>query len=389
MDTVIFGIETQALGILRQIAGMGFSRIFLFDKDSFGVARFSRYTRKVFRTPEYTDHKSMLEFFIEFGRINDLDSALVFPTDDEQVKFLAKHREQLKPYYRITLPKWDKIKRCHYKNELNKLAYELNIPFPKTISDISFDDNRLEGLKYPVVIKPSAKEDFLKLYRKKAIECRNREELDMWLADIQNNGIDLCFMLIQEIIPGLVDRQYSISGLAWKGEVKRWYSANRVRQHPLFYGKASTYVKIEDLSHTPMPDHAELLIKSVEFSGPFEIEFKYHDSYNSYMLLDFNLRFWGWHYILSDDFNLPLEYCNLISGKETDYNKTSDYKKEWMNFITDLPISIQFMKKGLLLPGKYFSQLMKSKQAIWDLRDPLPFVLQLILIPYLILKRGV
>lgn len=378
---VIFGNETQGLGILRFLKDLKY-KIFLFDKDSEGVAKYSKHKAQFHKTPEYSKHEDLLDFFINIAKEYSFTNAYVFSTDDEQVKFLSKYRNELKPYYNIKYPDWNKLSKLFFKSELCSLAKEYNIPIPETFLA---DRVKLSEINYPIIIKPSEKDKFLKRFKKKALECKNRNELETVLKQCEVSGISLDELMIQQIIYGGGDSQYSIVGVFEKNNYIYKRTAIRKRQHPPDYGKASTYVELTE-DNLILEDYSKILLSYAEYSGPFEVEFKYDTLTKKYYLLDVNLRFWGWHSILKDEINIPKL---LINEKVEENNiQCKVASASWINIVTDIPVALSLIIKGKLGLLNFFKQALKSHNAIFDIKDPVPFIMQVLLIPYLIIKRG-
>ena len=80
-------------------------------------------------------------------------------------------------------------------------------------------------------------------------------------------------VIVQEWVPGAGAAQFSYAGLWDSGQPIVSLTARRTRQHPIDFGRSSTFVEIIE------QDEVEALacrfLKSLDYTGVAEIEFKY------------------------------------------------------------------------------------------------------------------
>jgi predicted ATP-grasp superfamily ATP-dependent carboligase len=99
-------------------------------------------------------------------------------------------------------------------------------------------------------------------------------------------------VLVQEWIPGTGATQYSYAGLLREGRPIASLVARRRRQHPIDFGRSSTFVETVE---QPEVEHlAVRFLKSIDYNGVAEVEFKFDPRDRRYKLLDVNGRFWTW-----------------------------------------------------------------------------------------------
>ena len=115
-----------------------------------------------------------------------------------------------------------------------------------------------------------------------------------------------------------------------------------------------------------------------------------HDSKDGkYKLIEINARPWGWHTIaIAAGVDLPyLSYLDIL-GEEVRQNGFTEGIK-WMHMVTDIPTAAIELLKGRMKLAEYFDTFKGKKQfAVWSRDDPMPFIAELVLLPYLWLKRG-
>ena len=92
--------------------------------------------------------------------------------------------------------------------------------------------------------------------------------------------------------PAPAKSQYSYAGLWQRGEPVASLVARRRRQHPIDFGRSSTYV--ETIEQAEVEELACRFLKSLNYTGVVEVEFKHDRRDGQYKLLDINGRFWTW-----------------------------------------------------------------------------------------------
>jgi D-aspartate ligase len=61
----------------------------------------------------------------------------------------------------------------------------------------------------------------------------------------------------------------------------------------------------------------------------------------------------------------------------------------WVRLVTDVPNAARDLSRGAIGLGEYLSSLREvDTEAVFSLRDPLPGLYELALLPYLALRRG-
>ncbi|MBN1294593.1 MAG: hypothetical protein JXB48_22330 [Candidatus Latescibacteria bacterium] len=386
---VILGNETQGLGILRSLARRGVPTVVI-DQDRWGVALASKYCRKFFHSPPYREYHAFVEFLIETGKKHGLENWTLFPTDDEQVRALSENKSIISCFYRNWIPDWPSIEIVYDKSKFYSFAQQLGIDIPQTKVFFSWEEVAAVEISFPVIIKPAVKEVFFKTYRKKAIEVHSRKELIRQLRQI-TRIIELDKLLVQEIIPGPSSLQFSYAAFFKNGVPEIDLTARRTRQHPMDYGRASTFVEVVDFPQ--LRDISVKLLGALNYYGVCEVEFKKDHRTDKLKLLEINARFWGWHTLTeSTGINWPFNlFCDIYELDYSRYHASAVIKKkQWLKMTTDLPIALHECVKNRLsvlkLIGQYLS--FSTIHVTFNWKDPLPFIIEWLLIPYLWIKRG-
>lgn len=378
----ILGNHIQALGLARQIKNIGVS-VILFTDTKFSITRYSNAIKKTFICSSQDDLLSQILRFDDSGK-----NILLFPTNDEMVYFLHTNYELLKEKYYLGIPKPETVDVFYNKRNTYQFAAKHNIPipeswFPDSIADV---EDLSPKIKYPVIIKPAIMHSFHKTFGKKAVKCRNKEELlekIIWIS----NDFPVEHLVIQEFLDGGAKTLYSYGTFAAKGQAIASLIANRIRQNPMDFGNSTTFAKTCYIPE--IKEIAEKILKLTDYFGLAEIEFMYDKKSNQYKFLEINTRAWKWHSI-SNALGYGFIEKMITNINNNDLYEIKEFNKEfaWVERLTDVAVIIKELLKGnFFLKDVIKSYRIRKEYAVWSLSDLRPFIMYLILAPVLFFKR--
>jgi predicted ATP-grasp superfamily ATP-dependent carboligase len=381
---VIIGGRFQGLGAVRNLARHGVP-IYLLNR-GLCIGRFSRYVKRFAKCPEAGQEELFFEFLIELAKKEHLEGWLIYPNDDETVRFLAQHKEQLEKYYRVTVPSWDIVKYAYDKELTYKLAEKCDIAIPKTFYPKNTNELEQLDISFPAIIKPTIKEPFYTRTKKKAIRVDNREELIDEYKKVAKMVEGIQF-IIQELIPGGSSNLFSVGSVSRDGKLLAKVVAKRPRQHPMDFGHASTYAETVDIPE--LEDSARKILAAMGYYGLSEVEFMRDPGDGRYKLLEINARLWGWHTLaIRAGVDLPyLSYLDTLGEKVAQ----NDFEKgvKWIRLTTDIPTALIEIFNRRMKITDYLSSLKGKKEfAVFSMKDPLPFIAEVVALPYTWKKRG-
>ena len=382
---LVLGGDYHGLGILRSLGGRGIPTCVV--DDEYSIARFSRYCTRFVRCPSLRDEDETIVSLLETGKRLILDGWVLYPTRDEHVAALSRYREELSSVFRVPTPEWETVKWAWDKRNTYQLANELGIPTPRTYY---FNDIRqlaqLEEVSPPFCIKPAIKEHFIYATKAKAWCAHSHAELKE-LFSKASQLVGTGEVMVQEVIPGGGGQQFSYCAFFRNGNPVGKMVACRRRQHPLQFGRASTFVETVEV---PVLDElSERFLRAIDYYGLVEIEYKLDPRDSQYKLLDVNARTWGHHslgvgagvdfsYMLyADQVGLPVRPCKAETGKR------------WVRLTTDVAAALMAIMAREISWKDYVSSLRNADvEAVFSSEDPFPGVAEMFLIPYLAVKRG-
>ena len=241
-------------------------------------------------------------------------------------------------------------------------------------------------IRYPVAIKPAIKEHFIYATKVKAWRANNEEEL-MALFERAAAQVGHGEVMIQDFIPGDGRDQFAYCALFKNGKALGSVTVKRNRQHPAEFGKATTYAETVDMPEVKLL--SESFLRSINYYGLVELEYK-RDSRDGLMkLIDVNPRTWGYHSIGSAagvDFPYMLFSDQIGTTFDRQHGKVGI---RWIRIVTDLPTAFLGIVNGRLRIRDYLRSLCKvDTEAVFCWDDPMPGLAELGMLPYLYLKRG-
>jgi predicted ATP-grasp superfamily ATP-dependent carboligase len=378
---LVLGADYRGLGTTQSLGRHGV-RVWVLYEGSRGVGSYSRYTERSVRWP--TDDDERVQFLLELAEREGLEGWVVFPTRDETAAFCARRRDELAPAFTMTTPPWDVLRFAHDKRLTERLAAEAGIPFPRSWDIGSVGLDALDG-RFPLIIKPAVRDVPNKLVDDKAWRVEDKAELARRYEDARGL-MPADQILVQELIPGGGENQFSFAALASDGRPIASLVARRTRQYPMNFGRASTFVETIEA-----PDVAALgarVVAALNYTGLVEVEFKQDPSSSELKLLDINPRIWGWHTIgrrAGVDFSLM--QWRLVRGEPVRPMAGSPGVR-WMWPAADVPTAAREILGGRLGLSQYLREFRRPVDfATLTRDDPLPALVELPLQVAVVLRR--
>jgi predicted ATP-grasp superfamily ATP-dependent carboligase len=384
VGAVVVGGDYQGLGIARSLGRRGIPVCVVDDERS--IARFSRYVVRSVRVSDLRDEAVAVDALLDLGDRLKLDGWVLFPTREETVAALSRHRDDLVQRYRVPTPAWDVVRHAWDKRATYELARALDIPTPRSWQPADTEAVKDIDGQPPFVLKPAIKEHFVYATKAKAWRADTRAELVERFtraSAIVGPGE----VIVQELIPGDGQQQFAYCAFFKNGDVVGSMVARRARQHPPEFGRASTYVESVDVPE--IEGLSQRFLKAIDYYGLVELEYKLDTRDGQYKLLDVNARTWGYHtlggaagvdfpYLLfADQLGLPTNACRGRSGVR------------WVRLVTDVPTAAVEIGRGNLGIRQYLRSLRGVHiESVFAREDPVPGLVELALIPYLAVRRG-
>jgi len=370
---LLMGADYRALGVARSLGRRGIP-VWMVKQGGHLVASASRYVRRGVPWPQGDDN-AKVNFLTDLSTRHDLKRWLLVPTDDYTVALIGCHHETLANHYRLTVPPWDTLQWACDKRLLHRLAQRCAIAQPWTMCATTRDEIAEIDCPFPVILKPAVRMQPSSVAIPKAWFAANREAL-LSCYDKASRAVHPNNLLVQEMIPGGGESQFSYAALCKEGSSLASVVARRSRQFPIDFGQFSTYV--ETVEDPGIAEPAERLLAITGLTGLVELEFKLDPRDGQFKILDMNPRVWGWHTLCGRaGVDFPYLLWLLMNGQPIPKFQARAGER-WMHMSADLWVAVKEMLNGHLSPRSFLRSLLEPRESpifAWD--DPLPSLLDL------------
>jgi D-aspartate ligase len=382
---VVIGGDYQGLAIARSLGRRGVP-VFVLD-DERCIAPASRYVQGSMRVDSLRDEASTLAALETAVQRHSLHGWLLYPTRDETVAAIARQRDRLAGWYTVATPAWPVVRWAWDKRETYRLAAEQGVPAPRSWLLRGVSDLERVDAPGPWVIKPAIKEHFFYATGRKAWQADDRAALEVRVREA-GALIGIQEVVVQELIPGGGEAQVSFCAMVVDGEPRAVMTAQRVRQHPMDFGRATTYART--IPDPGLLEPSRRLLTAIGYHGLVELEYKLDARTGQFKLLDFNPRTWGYHGLAQRagvDFPYHL-YAHAFGLPAPDAGRCRP-GVNWVRLATDLPTAaLELARRRLRARAVLRSLLAADVEAVFSRDDPLPGLAELALLPHAALARG-
>jgi predicted ATP-grasp superfamily ATP-dependent carboligase len=375
---LVLGANLNGLTIARSLGRQGVP-VWVTTEPNIKLASYSRYTQRTLPWPN-GDAEAQVQYLLELAVLQGLDGWVVFPTSDETAALLAKFRTALSSRYRVSTPTWDVLRWAYDKRLTYQLAAQEQVAYPSTICPANEAALQSQACSFPAILKPAAHTVVNRFTSDKAWRVENREQL----LSRYREACELIppeLILVQELIPGGGEAQFSYAALCRDGKPLASLTAKRTRQYPVDFGYSSSFVETLDIPEIVAPSRR--LLAAIRYTGLVEVEYKFDARTGLYRLLDINPRLWTWSplgKLAGTDF--PYLLWQMMMNKEV-AEQTARTGVRWMRVTTDLPAAVHEMLRGRLSLGTYLRSFRSPLQfSVMAADDPLPGLLDLPLYAY-------
>lgn len=299
--------------------------------------------------------------------------AVVFPTHDEFIWPLARHKDHLSQWYRLPLPGWEVMRRLYDKEEQLRAAWKTGVGTPKTVFVRSGDDLE-EGrrqIPFPAIFKPVQSLAFKERFHRPVLEIPTATDLEAVYARCDDCGT----LMLQEVIPGGDEELFTVgSTLDAQSRPLAVFTGRKLRQHPRRFGTARL---AESVWSEELADAGLRLLTELQYHGVSQVEFKRDPRDGSYRLMEVNARHWLWHALApACGVNLTLaSYADAIGKPFLSPPQAADGRK-WSLLFKETVDSVNEIRRGEQSPREWLSSLRGIKVdgvLAWD--DPAPGLL--------------
>jgi predicted ATP-grasp superfamily ATP-dependent carboligase len=340
------------------------------------LAGLSRYVQRRFSWGG-PDRQDAVDFLLALGRLHHLEGWVLFAGGDPEVRLIAEHHAELSAIFRVTTPPWPITRFAYDKALTYRQAESIGVDCPRSFHPKDRAEAASLACRFPLVMKPSVRDRANAFTMAKGWKVKDRSELleryDQAAALVGHDGI-----LIQEFIPGNGSAQFSYAAVWRHGIPVASLIVRRLRQFPIEFGFSSTFV--ETVENDRVAEAASRFLRSLNYDGIVELEFKHDVRDDRYKLLDFNARSWTWIALAAAaGVDFPYLLWQAATGTGSAAAAAAGCRPAtWMHSARDAVAAWQHIKAGSLTFADYLKSFRRPivfAAFAWD--DPLPGLLEL------------
>lgn len=380
LRAMILGGYVNGLGIVRSLAKNKVKSLVLDIKPS--IAGASKWSEQMICPDPVSETEEFIKFIKRIG-LREGSPFVVFTTNDIWMYPILQYKKELNDILIYPMSDWNIIKKCLDKEKLIEMAVRHGIPCPKSIFPKNTNELRSanKSLLYPAILKPVETVGFMEalMWQGRSVIIENEKQLYDVADELDKAKLSKRSIILQEYIPGDVENLYTYTSYSDKNaDVKAWSTGYKIRQYPPMAGTITAGKVL------PVPELAEIgkkFIKSIEFYGIANTEFKKDAITGEFKLIEINARPGMWNRsAFETGVNLPAIAYEEAVGNKTIYCESSDKELIWVHFIMDAYYAILANnKKGYHNYSWNIYKWLKSIKgkkidAVFDINDPLPFI---------------
>ena len=293
---VVMNMFYTGLGIARSLGERGIPVIGLTaQKGIYG--NFTRYARIVSCPDSRRQPEELAAFLIAMGKKMER-RGVIFPTRDDDVVFLDRFRDELDPYYVLTVPEHGVAEACLDKWQTCQWAQSAGVASPKCWLIEGEEDllRQRAEFTYPSVLKAVEAHHWRRggnwhlVGGRKAIAVSSWQELlDEYTAIARADKR----ALLQEMVPGGDD--CLVIAACYMNREKKWvagFNTQKLAQSPELFG---TGCIVQSANYPEVLQSSRRLLEKMQYTGIAEVEYKWDAAKREYLLIEINPRPWDQH----------------------------------------------------------------------------------------------
>lgn len=306
---------------------------------------------------------------------------VLFPCQDQNVLLVSRNRERLATWYHFVLPSSDTVEMLMDKALFAEFAKREQLAIPRTEVVWNEDDVTKCGRKmqFPCIVKPDLRRPFWNNnISAKAFRVSCADEL-MSIYRTHQQWADA--FVVQEWIPGDDMQHFTCNGYFDRhSQAAVSFTTQKIRQWPPTTGQGCLGVECrnEAVANT-MKD----VFSRLDFRGLCYLEMKKDARSGKYLIIEPNIGRPTGRSATAEAAGIELMYtmyCDALGWAPPKNLKQPYSGVKWIHWRRDIQAALHACRHGQLnLREVLRSWRGKKTTAIMSWRDPLPFLLELLL----------
>lgn len=369
---VVVGGHINGLGIIRALAARKIPTAVV-TTEPFDIAHRSRWISAHADVPSIDEKPELLVELLE-RRASDWPGWALFPANDGAMAALSKYHDRLSSSHRVIAPPWEVAHYFLDKVRMLNTAQAVGMKVPHCYGLAEGAMASRQDLHFPVIVKPVEGYRFFARFRCKLFLARTREELGDCIARVSDARLSC---QVFDVIPGPDSQIYAYCTYIDKsGEPAAGVTVRKLRQSPPMFGVARVVEVVENMPALSEPT-VELL-RRIGFRGIAAAEFKLDSRDGSFRFLEVNGRSVIYNRLLRRaglDLG-ALAWADYVEGRP-EPARPNGWPGVWVNLHADILHSIFSRRAECISFADYLAPYARPMiEAVWSVRDPLPFLTQ-------------
>ncbi len=361
---VVIGLCKHGLYLTRNFTRHGVP-VLVIERDFSQHSARTRYGRKI--------HCADLVGPALIDKLIELKTSLpapvaLFPTNDRMIDLLAAHHDQLSDHYRVPFPRGDLVVRLKDKTTLHAMASDegLNVPASYRLDGVRALDQVADALSFPVAVKP-----VLPMSSFKSAKCDDLASLRERVASSEAIGEPL---IVQDWIEG-GDRDILFGAyyIGRDGRCHASYSGHKLLCYPPLTGHAAA---TEGVAPGPWVEAGARFLSDVGFRGLCSSEYK-GTNRQSPRFVEVTVGRCDWWIMACEinGVNLPMAAYNDMVDAQVPFENRQQDRCVWHDIEHAWPVLIDNLRHRRWRLRDVVAYLwLPKRDALFDWRDPMPFV---------------
>ena len=360
---IVMNTHITGLAVARSLGRAGIPVLGL-DKERGGLGQHSRHLTGLGLVPgpEVDDGAALADHLATLGPSFPTRPVL-FPTNDDWVLALARHRDRLQEHYRYPFASHDVVKRALTKTALYRACAALGVACPRSwFLDEASPEQVAAQVPYPCVLKPDDSRGFYDAFRAKVFVVHTPADLLARVAQCAAVGLTL---VAQEWIGTDPGGFWSVASyLSPDGTPRGVFTGRKLEQWPPDFGTSCLADAVWDAD---IAKAGVAVLQELGYSGISEVEFVRDAATGRLLLLDVNTRAWKWIGLpIAAGIDLPLlayrdavgapitagqqrdgarwtflrDYVHLVHARAATVPEAAVTKDEWLALLAGRPTSV-------------------------------------------------
>jgi predicted ATP-grasp superfamily ATP-dependent carboligase len=333
---VVFG--SGGLGMIQSLGERGI-KTFVLDDGPMLYRDLSRYSKRIIAPNILSSELDALDFLKILSlciREYSGNPPILLPTSDYVLDFIIKHYDDICGFSVVASPPLETLRRTLNKVTFYRWLLINGFPCPKTVFSSGSSERdtlkKINNISFPCIVKPELTFKLEQSTGNKLYVASNKEDLSRCFRELSRINMDF---VIQEIVPGRPEDQFSLAGYCKEGgKVFGYMMTNKLRQS---YFGAGTFVSSADIPE--LYQIGKAVLKKLNYKGIFEIEFRKDARDGTYKIIEVNPRCWS-QIMLATRMKVNVAYYAYrdLAVVESGNDRVMPIKrrKYWMDFERDL-----------------------------------------------------